>query len=455
MMPGMPLLYLAACLFTLAHGQNTLLGSKAAPIPTTINHIDTPIDLREWIRHPPRRSSHRVIQLAKKKPTSPPPLPAPPIPTPPTPPPLKHSLATLIAQVQGQLAQARSSLYQDATQINRQVSKNDENRKIQSTKASLLTHAASDFLSEKGHNDQHMKDVLSQRHIDRSIPCGKDPTTPCSTLQKLSSNLRAKKNAMSDADTCDELSHTSCSRCTVLTFCGWCAAERTCLEGNAAAPRFGEPCAASWYHQDQTNHKCSALDYPNPLYATNPNVLYHPSTNSIVPEESALDYTNPLYATNPNVLSHPSTNSIVPEEPMDIPNVLFNVFDPSCIHFSGSPGECERSKLQLESIYTRCLAEGRTAVECDTVKATEAHRMAIEQSTKGTQRDSRIKSIETSKAKEELAKCLENVKQQNNKRKQKEHEEVSRVLQVNEQGTMEFIETQRLAMNKECVDRYR
>jgi hypothetical protein len=304
-------------------------------------------------------------------------------------------------------------LYQDATQTNRQVSKNDENRKIQSTKASLLTHAASDFLSEKGHNDQHMKDVLSQRHIDRSIPCGKDPTTPCSTLQKLSSNLRAKKNAMSDADTCDELSHTSCSRCTVLTFCGWCAAERTCLEGNAAAPRFGEPCAASWYHQDQTNHKCSALDYPNPLYAT-----------------------------NPNVLSHPSTNSIVPEEPMDIPNVLFNVFDPSCIHFSGSPGECERSKLQLESIYTRCLAERRTAVECDTVKATEAHRMAIEQSTKGTQRDSRIKSIETSKAKEELAKCLENVKQQNMQHKR-------------EQGTMEFIETQRLAMNKECVDRYR
>jgi hypothetical protein len=63
----MALLYLVACLFTLAHGQDTLLGSKAAPIPTTINHIDTPIDLREWIRHPPRRSSHRVIQLAKKK----------------------------------------------------------------------------------------------------------------------------------------------------------------------------------------------------------------------------------------------------------------------------------------------------------------------------------------------------------------------------------------------------
>ena len=74
----MPLLYLVACLFTLAHGQDTLLGSKAAPIPTTINHIDTPIDLREWIRHPPQRSSHRVIQLAKKKPISPPPLPAPP-----------------------------------------------------------------------------------------------------------------------------------------------------------------------------------------------------------------------------------------------------------------------------------------------------------------------------------------------------------------------------------------
>ena len=67
--------------------------------------------------------------------------------------------------------------------------------------------------------------------------------------------MRVKKLTLSDADICDQYSHTNCTSCVALTFCGWCATERTCLEGNAEAPRFGESCSLSWYHEGTIESK--------------------------------------------------------------------------------------------------------------------------------------------------------------------------------------------------------
>ena len=283
-------------------------------------------------------------------PTAPLPLPPPSLRPPPLPiAPIQHSLASLIRKAQTQLDRERSKLYEDAAKTNTQSTENLHSRKIQTTKTLLITHAASNFLLDKLSNAKHMKHILTQRHVERAIPCGHDPATPCATLAALSTNLRAQKLHSSDADLCDALSHTSCGNCTALAYCGWCAAERTCLEGNAEAPRFGEACSASWYHQFHSQRTCLALEY------------------------STVARANPIVS--------------FPKEPMDVPlSDLTSIFDPACAHFAGSPGDCERAKLRLESIFIRCLAEQRTRGECEQTKISEGKRIAQEQLSKEVNR---------------------------------------------------------------------
>ena len=109
---------------------------------------------------------------------------------------------------------------------------------------------------------------------------------------------------------------------------------------------------------------------------------------------------------NPNII-----NPLVPEEPMDVDiSDLRTIFDPACNNFAGSAGDCERAKLRIESIYTRCLAAGRSKIECQKAKITEAERIANEQLTKESKRKYFIKHEETIRAKKDFSKCKENAK---------------------------------------------
>ena len=145
-------------------------------------------------------------------------------------------------------------------------------------------------------------------HLTQS-PCGKDPSTPCAAITKANHALRVKKLTLSDADICDQYSHTNCTSCTALTFCGWCATERTCLEGNAEAPRFGESCSLSWYHEGTIESKNTCPD----LTA----ILHKNIEESTLPHE--------IHSVQQGILIDP----IQYED-------LNSLFDPACKHFAGS-----------------------------------------------------------------------------------------------------------------------
>ena len=121
--------------------------------------------------------------------------------------------------------------------------------------------------------------------------------------------MRVKKLTLSDADICDQYSHTNCTSCTALTFCGWCATERTCLEGNAEAPRFGESCSLSWYHEGTIESKNTCPD----LTA----ILHKNIEESTLPHEK--------HSVQQGILIDP----IQYED-------LNSLFDPACKHFAGS-----------------------------------------------------------------------------------------------------------------------
>jgi hypothetical protein len=259
-------------------------------------------------------------------------------------------------------------LYSDATKDKVQSTENGENRHLQDTKVSLASHAAANLLSEKIADDEQMTKRLAQLHDERRVPCGEDHATPCATLLKMTNALRIKKMTLSDANSCDQFSHTSCESCTSLPFCGWCGAERSCLEGNADGPRFGDACVSSW-----SVRTCPAIPHLEDSYSVK-------GTEAV------------------NDVQYPD---------------LSVVFDPACSNFAGPPGACERAKLRLEAIYIRCLSEGRTPVECDNSKHAEAEAIAHEQELKKLERERLKKMKDDSVFAHELSECIERVKRSN------------------------------------------
>ena len=338
----------------------TLIGSKARHVESAIDPPLIPIVIDPTIHPSPSPSPSPSPVLRPPMPPTPTTLPSlpPPLPAP-------SSLSTLIAKVRQQLHHERDKLYSDAFKTSAISKTNEQKKLIQTTKTSLLTHVASSLLSDKIDDDAHMVQRLSKLHNDRLLPCGTDPSTPCAPLSKAQHDLRVRKMTLSDADRCDEFSHTSCANCTALPFCGWCAAERTCLEGNADAPRFGDACTGSWYHVRST--QCLAFLSPPPV---------------IVQNQPHLD---------------------------EIQSDLTEVFDPACASFAGSPGDCERAKLRMESVYVRCLAEGRTNKECTFAKATEAKSIAQDQLRRELKREKEHKAHDMAVAKKALADCISRV----------------------------------------------
>ena len=349
-------------------GLTTLAGSKATPVVSTI--IDHAPVVIQPFRLRPAPTSPPLQRTKSSTPPSTTPLKA--LPSPNAPPPLlsayKNPLSRLIHRAKQQLDSERSLLYSDATKDFVQSTENEKNRHFQDTKVLLASHAAANLLSEKISDEEHMAKRLAQLHNDRLVPCGEDNATPCATLLKISNALRIKKMELSDADTCDQLSHTSCENCTSLSFCGWCGVERSCLEGNAEGPRFGDTCSSSWSFFDgkpNSHSTCPAVSLPSD--------------------------------------SEPAVNDI------QYPD-LSVVFDPACSKFAGTPGACERAKLRLEAIYIRCLSEGRTSAECDKSKQAEAEAIAHEQQLKKIEKE-KLKNMNDDAAfAHDLSECIERVK---------------------------------------------
>ena len=167
---------------------------------------------------------------------------------------------------------------------------------------------------------------------------------------------------MRDADICDSRSRTSCLECTRLRFCGWCAAERTCLEGDGSSPRFGPKCAASWYHglhRDPARRQCEATTQKD--------------------------------------------DTRVPA--VEMPDLKV-VFDPECEKFLGPPGDCERAKLRMQAEETKCLAEGGTQSHCNVVRRETAQQIAREQMKKQWDKRAALDARERAELSAHLEDCV-------------------------------------------------
>ena len=243
----------------------------------------------------------------------------------------------MIARVQLDVVRARHRLYGDARKVQAASSENDREVARQKVADLCLLHGALDLAAQKRGDLANMTARLATLHGERkSGDCEGSPGGKCDQLVRAAAALRRAKATMSDADICDAQSRTSCSRCTRLPFCGWCAAERACLEGDGTSPRFGPKCAASWYH---------GL-HPDPDRARCP--------------------------------APPSEGERAPPPAIAVPD-LKSIFDPECARFLGAPGDCERAKLRMQAEETKCLAEGGTPSRCEEVRKATAETIAREQ----------------------------------------------------------------------------